>query len=488
MKRYKKNGHFCPFILLEPMVNSYLLDVIKAMTSSERQEFLQYLKVFSSDTPFSIRLFEEILKGEPTFDHDLLLKQNIYSTLYGAEIQVQGKLEKLMSELNKHLRTYLLQKMYTSQENEILHQIHWAKWQRERGLSERSRQTLTKIKAIRESGQQESLEKYQLNLLYSEEEHMWESTYNRVKGDLGVPQLIQDLDLYFLNYRTDRVNRYLLQQKVAKLAEVDFSLDHLRSWESESIQLAVNLKINQMLQAETPDGDDALALMAFLIQNESRLSVESLDHAYAFLRSSCTLLINAGHLEFIPIQHKIHLDNLKRGYFFINNEISPNSYVNIVQIATRANDISWAKDFTELFRNKLVGGDKDQFFYKLNMAQCFFSERAFEAASNYVPEAPSNSHYYQIAKRLELKIYYELQSDLLIYKIDAYRKYIERTAPKVASNNVRELYLNFLKILHQLAQSPPKDKARSTRLIKRIEEKKYIAERSWLLEKARELG
>lgn len=473
---------------LEPMVNSYLLDVIKVMTSSERQGFLQFLKAYSADNHLLVKLFEQVLNVEPTFEPELLSKQNVYLALYGTEDQVHGKLEKLMSELNKHLRTYLLQRMYVSEENEILHQIHWAKWQRERGLFDRAKQTLSKLKSIREAEQQESLEKYQLIFLYSEEEHKWESTYNRVKGDLGVPQLIQDLDLYFLNLRTALANRFFLQQKVAKLADFNFSLDRLRSLENTSIQLAVNVKITQMLQAETPNEKDALALMDFLIQHETQLSEESLDHAYAFLRNSCTLLINAGHLEFVPIQHKIHLDNLKRGYFFINDEISPNAYVNIVQIATRANEISWAKEFTESFRNRLVGGDADQFFYKLNMAQCFFSERAFEAASNYVPEAPSNSHYYQIAKRLELKIYYELQSDLLIYKIDAYRKYIERTAPKVASDNVRELYLNFLKILHQLAQSPPKDKARSARLIKRIEEKKFIAERSWLLEKARELG
>ncbi len=465
-----------------------MLEVIKAMTSSERQDFLHYLKAYSAEIPTLIRLFEEILKAEPAFEHDLLLKQNIYLALYGPETQVQGKLEKLMSELNKHLRIFLLQKMYASEDNELLHQIHWAKWQRERGLFERAKQSLTKLRSIRESNQLESIEKYRLNLLCSEEEHMWESTFNRVKGDLGVPQLIQDLDLYFLNYRTDRINRFLLQQKAAKLADADFSLDNLNHLEKVSVQLAVNLRIANMLQAETPDEKDALALMEYLIEHGPKLSDESLDHAYAFLRNLCTLLINAGHLEFIPIQHKIHLDNLNRGYFFINGEISPNSYINMVQIATRADEISWAKEFTEQFRNRLVGGDVDQFFYNLNMAQCFFSEKAFEAASNFVPEAPSSSHYYQIAKRLELKIYYELQSDLLLYKIDAYRKYIERTAPKVASDNIRELYLNFLKILHQLAQSPPKDKARSERLVKRIEEKKFIAERSWLLEKARELG
>lgn len=481
-----------PIHSFETMVNTYLLDVIIVMQPFERREFLQWIKEATvennSAASAASRLFETILQAEPDFSLDILSKDNIYKTVFGHELQVQGKLEKLMAEVNKQLRTFLLIKMYTSEENEIVHQIHWAKWLRERGLPERARHSLNKLNSIRTADQLESLGKYQINLLIAEEEHMWESTYNRVKGDLHLPKLIEDLDLYFLNYRADRINRYLLQQKGAQLPDLDLSLSHFASLTEKSLQLEVNLKISQILFSDSPDGAKTLELMAFIAENEQKLSTESIDHAFAFLRNSCTLLINAGHLEFVPIQHQIHLDNLKRGYFFVNGEISPNAYVNLVQIGTRANEIVWAKEFTEIYRNKLIGGDSDLFFYKLNMAQCCFSEGNFEKASDFIPESPSNSHYHHIARRLELKIYYELDSDLLLFKIDSFRKFIERTASKIISDSIKEMHLNFLKILHQLAQSPPKDKARSARLIKRIEEKKFIAERSWLLEKARELG
>ena len=77
---------------------------------------------------------------------------------------------------------------------------------------------------------------------------------------------------------------------------------------------------------------------------------------------------------------------------------------------------------------------------------------------------------------------------MLLYKLDAFRKFIVRTAPKTIAANLREMDLNFLNILLQLAQSPPKDKIRSAKLVERIERKKLVADRAWLIEKAKELG
>ncbi len=93
-----------------------------------------------------------------------------------------------------------------------------------------------------------------------------------------------------------------------------------------------------------------------------------------------------------------------------------------------------------------------------------------------------------MARRLELKIYYELQSELLPSKIDAFKMYISRAGNKTFSPNLSELFTNFGNFVLQLSQSLPGDKKRSEQLISRIEAKKLVGERGWLLEKARELG
>jgi len=92
-----------------------------------------------------------------------------------------------------------------------------------------------------------------------------------------------------------------------------------------------------------------------------------------------------------------------------------------------------------------------------------------------------------MTRRLELKAYYELNSELFTYKLDAFRKFIERTAPKSIAANLRTMNLNFIHVLNQLIQSPPKDKDRAAKILRRIKEKTLICDRSWLMEKANAL-
>jgi hypothetical protein len=167
--------------------------------------------------------------------------------------------------------------------------------------------------------------------------------------------------------------------------------------------------------------------------------------------------------------------------------MSPHVYLNIVVVANRAKDTPWAKAFAEQYKDRVIGDVGSKYFYKLCMSQILFAEQNFDAALDYIPDVPSSFHYHHMIRRLELKIYYELHSDLLLYKIDAFRKFIVRTATKTIAANLRAMDLNFLNILTQLTQVPRKDAARSARLVTRIEAKKLLADRPWLIEKAKEL-
>ena len=90
-------------------------------------------------------------------------------------------------------------------------------------------------------------------------------------------------------------------------------------------------------------------------------------------------------------------------------------------------------------------------------------------------------------KRLELKALFELRSELLPYKLDAFKMFLSRTSQKLLSENQRKIHSDFANLLHQLVYSNPGDPKRSELLIKRIQEKKQSAEWRWLIEKAKAL-
>ena len=474
------------------MTNTYLLEVVKALLPKDRQELAAFLasRHFNrgKNAQDIERLYQIVLAAAPDFSEELLDKDRVYTLIFAEPNAVSGKLEKVISDFNKLLRTFVLSRQYFAENNEEQQQIDWAKWLRTNGIAESAHKVIQKMKGKREREREESLGQYRTDLWIAEEEHLWELTHNRFKGNLNIPDLVYSLDLYYHNYRTELGNRYLLQQKATQLPDQDFSATEVDGYQHDSILLKISKQIYEVLKNGLPSAEETQGLMQLLLKHEPNLSFQTLDHFYAYLRNFCTLLINGGHLDFIPVLHQINKDNLDRGYFFLNGKLPPSTYLNTALIAIRAKDGEWAKAFTENYKYQIVDGDEAHFFYALNMAHCFFAEGDFDGALSQLPEFPSNSHYHQTVRRLELKIYYEIQSDLLLYKIDAFRKYIERTAPKTLAASYRTMNLNFLNILMQLTQTPKKDKVRSARLITRIEDKKLLAERAWLLEKARKLG
>jgi hypothetical protein len=144
-------------------------------------------------------------------------------------------------------------------------------------------------------------------------------------------------------------------------------------------------------------------------------------------------------------------------------------------------------EFIESHRNRVVGQNESNDFYGLNKACYLFEAKRYDEALDLVPASFTYMDIHLMARRLELKIYYETQSDLLPYKIDAFKMFVSRAGQKVMSPYLKEYNTNFINLLYQLSQSIPGDKKRASRLLERAQEKGKITESRWLIEKINEL-
>lgn len=267
------------------------------------------------------------------------------------------------------------------------------------------------------------------------------------------------------------------------------------TWEIPKQQLEKNAlatviwEIHTLLKQDNPDTGHVYKLLDLLQKDEARLHPDNLTMFYSYLRSICSFLLDSGKSELLPVLHTIQRDNLKRGYFYFDGFIPPNAFLSIVQTAINVGETGWAQNFVEEHKGRIIDENETQDFYRTTLALCLFAEKKYGSALDIIPFGSSYSFFHLLARRLELKIYYQLDSDLLFYKIDAFKMFISRAGNKVLSENLHELNANFINFLRQLSQSPKiRDKTRSAQIVKRIEEKKLVAERNWLLEKARELG
>ena len=288
----------------------------------------------------------------------------------------------------------------------------------------------------------------------------------------------------------------MLQQKLTHLEVADniaFALKENPLPERyllESSNLFITHKIFHLLIAPNPSPTDLHDLVQLLTQHEHSIEKNNLEHYNAYLRNLCTILINAGAKEVTPILHQLQRDNLERGYLYQSdqqNKITPSTCLNLVSVALRVQNYDWVRDFLDSHQERIIGDNESRDFYRFNRACYLFATGQYEAALDHIPASSPYLDYHLMARRLEIKIYFETHSDLLSYKVDSFKMYISRASQKFLSQELRRKNADFVNLIVQIMQSTPGDENRAQRLSKRILEKTGVAEQDWLLLKVKEL-
>ncbi len=495
-----KNDTFSHFFLngFPTMTNSALVETIKVLRLDEISKIRAYFESsFFKREPHSeeiSKLFGLIADAYPDFTTERLGKEMVYRALYSEKIPVKGKLDKIMTELNQHIRDFVVSSHYLSEENQFEYWLQWATWLRNRGLLDRYELAITKLEKWQQNEADFGTEYYYRQFLLEREKHNWRSLSNQKKGDVNLPNVIRNLDLYYHLSRLEFLNRLQLQRKVTLLdldAEVDPSLVEPQvssRYLEENPVLYAEYQLFYLLKHTIPPEGEVQRFTHWLIEHEHLMDKEYCYRFWAYLRGLYSLLINSGRNDLMSSLHQIHQDNLEKGLLFFQNKLSPSAYKNVTFTALAAGQPNWALQFVEKYKDIIIDENETRDFYRLNLAFCFFALGEFEKALDALPPASSYSDYHSAARRLELKIYFELDSDLLPYKMESFKMYVFRASKNTLAEGKKELLLNFYNLLQQICQSPKGDKARAQQILQRIEKKKMVAEKSWLIEKAKQLA
>lgn len=482
------------------MEKTYVFELIKSLSVAERREFelfvtSRYFNRGKQATELTT-LLRTILKFISKPGDASLEKNVMYECVFPGAPWVEGKLEKLMVALNKLLRTFLLIQHYFQPENEFQQELDWGAQLHHRGFDLRYQRLLDKLKA---NSQQEYIKNDSFFLHRLQLEHAiydYETYNNRKKGDLNIPQVLHNLDIYYHLFRLEHLNYFLLQNKVTNLEISDGLAIALQEnplperYLQESSYLLIQFKIFCLLQAQNPGLSEFQELYELLKQHEPHLEKSKLEEYYAYLRNVCVLLINSGAEELYQVLHQIQRDNLERGLLYLEGKqgkLSPSAVLNLVDNGLIVQNYAWVAEFLESHQDRIIGDNETRDLYRFNRARYLFAVGRFEEALDYVPPASPYVDYHLAARRLELRIYYELDSELLPYKVDAFKMYLSRVSQKFLSPELRRRNGDFANVLFQLIHLPPGDRVRARRILQRIEENKGVSERKWLLEKVRQL-
>jgi len=480
------------------MVKSQLIDLLRHFSTEELQEFRLFVA-----SPFFNRghfareveaLTSFILTSAPDFSETDLGRTEAYHAIFPDSPVVEGKLDKVMSELHKLAKAFISVTRYLRPENEFRQLLDQAVFYRTRALDNRHRNIIERLQTYQHNIRLRDQDFYERDFLLDNEIHFYENLHNQKRGDVHIQKTLQSLDLHYFFSKIELLNRYLLQQKVTQLnitAEMMQTIreSHLpeRYADTHPI-LLISYKIFCLLEKEQTDAAAFDDLYRLLRQHESEIQPGLMKFYYTYIRNFCVLLVSLGRSEFLPILFALQKEHLERGYLYYENKISPSTFLNASNTALLLKEYEWAKQFILSHRGRIVGDNENQDYYHLTLANFLFHTGQLEQALDILPQSFHELAYHNLARRLELKIYYELDSDLLPYKIDAFKMYLSRASKKVISELVREQNTNFVNLLSQLYTTIKGDKTRAQRLVQRIQSKQSIAEREWLMEKVAELA
>ena len=481
------------------MEQSQLIELISTLNTEEKEHIRQFAVIPFINSgkmkAFVLPLLDICLNHSDNGLPQSLAKQTVFALLFPRQEFIDGKLEKVMVEAHKVVRTVLLLLYYLREDNEFQQGFDYSQIVRIRGLSIRYQHLLMRLKKKQEDGQRKNANYFHQQFQLENAIHDEESLHNQKKGDLNIPNVLYTLQLHGHLNRLALLNRFLLQRKVAKL-DIPETLKPILEenalsdmYLEQSPALKINHAIFYLLNKERPESSDIRLLLDLLRQQEQYLDRESLQEFYTYLRNLCILVLSAD-IEKIEIEftlHELYKDNLKKGYLHNEGKLLPSRYWAVSSNAVRVKEFDWALEFIEKYKFEVIGENENQDIYRLNLANYLFGVGAFSECLDNIPPSSPFVDYLLTGKRLEIKAYYELQSDLLSFKLEAFKVFLSRTSPKLLSETQRQIHSDFANLLHQILNSLPGDPKRSNLLVSRIQEKKQSAEWRWLLEKAKEL-
>jgi hypothetical protein len=400
-----------------------------------------------------------------------------------------------MVEAHKLVKLVLLHQHYFHDDNLFQQQFDFAEILRRRGLDTRHQFILAKLQKSQMDVSKKDARYFFNQFLLEKAIHDRDAVHNQARGDLNIPSVLNALETHYQMNKHALINHFLLQSTIVKIDPGPLIQSLVRedriplSLLSGSPMLLIQHEIYKTLNKQKLQTDDIYHIHKLLVENEVYLTELTLNEFYTYLRNICILAYSEveDRTEIDTILFNLYKESLERGFLHYEGKLHASRYFAVSSNAIRLGKLEWALEFIEKYRHDLIGETETQDIYRLNLAYYFFGKKQFAESLDQIPPTIPYVDYLLHAKRLELKCLYELRSDLLSYKLDAFKMFLSRTSPKLLSEKNRRVQTDFANFLTQLMNSAPGDQKRAEKLVARLREKKNVEDWRWLMAKAKSL-
>jgi hypothetical protein len=202
---------------------------------------------------------------------------------------------------------------------------------------------------------------------------------------------------------------------------------------------------------------------------------------FTYMRNLCTILVYDNQSAYLPILFELSKTHYERGYLYYGGKIHGSTLFSISHTAFLVHQVKWAETFISAHEDRILNDTPQKDYFNLAKANLLFHQKKFDDALSLIPETMNAIDFSLLCRRLEMKCFYEIQSNLLDYKIDTFRMFLSRTGKEVLPAIQKSRNGNFANLLARILTTPKGDKKRVQKLLKSIEDEKELVEREWLV-------
>ena len=192
-------------------------------------------------------------------------------------------------------------------------------------------------------------------------------------------------------------------------------------------------------------------LKTLLLKHYQSVERQEASNMFGYLLNYCIRKINAGQVDFFEEIWQHYQLLVETQIIYINGELPPWEYKQIITTALRLGKNDWCRDFAEQYKNDLPEDSREN-AYCYNMAAIHYSNQHYRDALMALQNTEFTDTTYQLGARiLQVKAYYELnESDALRSLFESFAVYIRRSKEisdyrKTANNN----FIRFARKIYQ---------------------------------------
>lgn len=425
--------------------------------------------------------------GELEFD-----REKAFAKVFPDQNFVEKKIEKVLSALHGALKNFVSYNAYCQPAYHIDRQIRQLEFLRERGLHNRYKNLSATLEEEILRVEVESLPFLKKTHEFKYEKYLYDFQYNIKNSSTPFFELIESLEVSYWANKLEILNQYLT---ISYFSSVELPDDVRSVIESSDFPikliekhplLHITYGIFMLLRNQDTSVSDVKHLQNLSREYENVVERDKLKQVLTYLRNVCVLGTLKRRNEFFPLLFQLSKEHYERGYLYHDGKITSSALISISQTALINREFEWCKHFIDEQKDKILNDTPEQDYYHLALANFYTHKGDFDQALSLVPATMPTPDIHLLAKRIELKCYYETKSPLLDAKIDAFRMFLSRISKNTISDQLHQSNSNFLNILNQIHMSIPGDKKRNQKILERIEEKSYLFEREWLIKKVNE--